>query len=272
MNTEITSRIMSLKHAEPLARDFMARGVVTVFQESNVDKAVKAMDDHNIGSVVVVDSIGPCGIFTERDLLSKVLARGKEPALTVISEVTSPRFPSLDSTATLDEAAKAMIVKKSRLMVFEGDELVGIVTPTDIIKVLKGAERDFSILRVISTRLVTVQPETPTDVAVRLMDERKVGSVIVTEDTTWSGIFTERDLVKRVLVKKKRLDAPMREVGSFPLLTAEPGIFGREAAGMMAVHGIKRLPLCVDGEGVGIVTARDLVEAFVNAGRSKAVA
>ena len=99
---------MSLKHAGPLVRDFMGRGVVTVYQESNVQKAVQAMDEHNIGSVVVIDSLGPCGVFTERDLLSRVLARGRDPAATVISEVASPRFPAVGATTTLDDAASAI--------------------------------------------------------------------------------------------------------------------------------------------------------------------
>jgi CBS domain-containing protein len=256
---------MSLKHVGPLVRDFMGRGVVTVYQESNVQKAVQAMDDHDIGSVVVIDSLGPCGVFTERDLLSRVLAKGKDPAATVLSEVASPRFPAIGSTETLDQVASAMIAKKSRLMVFEGADLVGIVTPTDLMKVLKSVEDDFSILKVISTRVVTAMPETPIDVVVRLMDEKKIGSVILAEDGRWTGIFTERDLVKRILARRRSTGTPLAEVATTPLVTAEPGIFGREAAGTMALHGFKRLPLWLDGEGVGIVTARDIVEAYADA-------
>lgn len=248
----------------------MGRNVVTVYQESNVEKAVRAMDEHNIGSVVVLDNLGPCGVFTERDLLSRVLARGKDPETTVISEVASPRFPSIDSTLTLDETANAMITKKSRLMIFEEAELVGIVTPTDLVKVLKGVEKDFSILKVISTHVITVMPETPVDLVVKLMDERKVGSVLLNEDGRWTGIFTERDLVRRILARRMRLDTSVGEVSTKPLITAEPGILGREAARVMALHGFKRLPLSLDGEGIGVVTARDIVEAFANANTPRA--
>jgi CBS domain-containing protein len=248
----------------------MGRGVVTVLQESKVDSAIKAMDEHNIGSVVVLDALGPCGVFTERDLLSRVLAKGRDPEATVIAEVASPKFPSIPSSLTLEETAAAMIEKKSRLMVFEGADLVGMVTPTDIVRVLKGVETDFSILKVISTRLVTVPPETPVEVVVRLMGEKRTGSVLITEDGQWIGIFTERDLLKRILAPKRRLDTPVKEVASSPVITAEPGIFGREVAGIMAIHGFKRLPLSLDGEGVGIITARDVVEAFAMANKPRA--
>lgn len=239
-------------------------------QDSSVDKAIKAMDEHNIGSVVVLDSLGPCGVFTERDLLSRVLSLRKDLEATVIAEVASPRFPSIDSSQNLEEAATAMIEKKSRLMVFDGAELVGMVTPTDIVRVLRGIDSDFSILKVMSSRVVTVLPETPVDVVVGIMNEKKIGSVLLTEDGRWTAIFTERDLLKRVLAQRRRLDTQVKEVASRPLVTAEPGIFGREVAGIMALHGFKRLPLSLEGEGVGIITARDVVEAFATASKPHA--
>lgn len=258
------------RHAGPFARDFMGKGVVTIPQESKVDSAIRAMDEHNIGSVVVLDSLGPCGVFTERDLLSRVLAKGRTPETTVITDVASPKFPSITASLTLEETAAAMVENKSRLMVFEGADLAGMVTPTDLVRVLRGVGEDFSILKVISTRLVTVAPETPVGAVVRLMDERKIGSVLVSEYGKWTGIFTERDLLKRVLAPKRGLDTPVFDVATRPVVTAEPGIFGREVAGIMAIHGFKRLPLALEGEGVGMVTARDVVEAFAMANKPRA--
>ena len=255
------------RHAGPLAKDFMGKGVVTIMNDVNVEKAIGAMDEHNIGSVVVTDSMGPCGVFTERDLLTRVLAKGRDPEATTIAEVASPKFPSISSGETLAETAAAMINRKSRLMVFEGSELVGIVTPTDVVRVLRGVNEEFSILKVISTRVVTVLPETPMDVVVKLMDEMKIGSVILAEDGQWNAIFTERDLLKKVLAPRRRLDTQVRDVASRPLVTAEPSVLGREAAGLMALHGFKRLPLSLKGEGIGIVTARDLVEAYATASK-----
>lgn len=258
------------RHAGPLAKDFMGKGIVSVAQESGVTGAIRAMDEHDIGSVVVLDSLGPCGVFTERDLVSRVLAKGKDPESTVVAEVTSPKFPSITDDMTLEETANAMVEKKSRLMVFQGADLVGMVTPTDLVRVLRGVETDFSILKVISTHLVTVAPEAPIDEVVRLMDARKTGSVLVCEEGEWKGIFTERDLLKRVLAPRRKLDTRVTEVASKPVITAEPGIFGREAAGIMTLRGFKRLPLALEGEGVGILTARDVVEAYAMANRPRA--
>jgi CBS domain-containing protein len=250
------------RHAGPLARDFMGSGVVTVFQDSSVSKAVSAMDRHNIGSVVVLDNLGPCGVFTERDLLSKVIRKGRDPESTVMTEVLSPAFPAVDVSETLDGAAKAMVQRRSRLMVFDGPELVGMVTPTDIVRMVREAEADFGIEGVVSKRLALALPETPVDLVVRQMDDRRVGSVLVSDEAGFKGIFTERDLLKRVLAPRKRLDTMVGDLITCPLVTAEYGVTGREAAGVMASHGIKRLPLTAVGSLTGIVTARDVVEAF----------
>lgn len=255
------------RHAGPLAREFMGKGVVTVALDEKVQNAIRAMDAHNIGSIVVLDSLGPCGVFTERDLLSRVLARGKDPETTTIAQVASPKLPTIEASRTLEETAAAMIDKKSRLLVFEGAKLVGIVTPTDVVRTLRGAVEDFSILRFISTRVVTVLPETSMDIVVRMMDERKIGSIIVAEEGEWVGILTERDLLRRILARGRGLDTQVREVASKPLVTARPGILGKEAAETMALHGFKRLPLTLNGEGIGIVTARDVVEAYAAVNR-----
>ena len=76
------------------------------------------------------------------------------------------------------------------------------------------------------------------------------------------AIFTERDLLKAVQSPDFRLDARVGQYSKGPVITAEAGIDGLKAAAIMGEHHIKRLPLVKSGEIVGIVTARDLVEAL----------
>ncbi|MEO9295542.1 MAG: CBS domain-containing protein [Nitrososphaera sp.] len=66
-----------------------------------------------------------------------------------------------------------------------------------------------------------------------------------------------------VLVEEDNL--PNKRVGkycSWFMLTAQSGIRAREAARLMLANSIKRLPITKDGKVIGIVTARDLVEAY----------
>ncbi len=107
--------------------------------------------------------------------------------------------------------------------------------------------------------VAAVAPEDPVRAAVRVMIDRGVGSVVVAEGGKAVGVFTERDLTRRVLDDPGLLDRPLREVMSSPVLTAEPRdevvfVFER-----MTAERVRRLPVVEDGRLVGIVTERDLL-------------
>jgi CBS domain-containing protein len=94
------------------------------------------------------------------------------------------------------------------------------------------------------------------------MGEKRVGSVIVNSKGKPSGIFTEQDLLSKFLVPGKHLDGPVGKASSFPLKTADAGISIHEAAKIMAAQHVRRLLLMMKKEIAGIITARDLVEAY----------
>jgi signal-transduction protein with cAMP-binding, CBS, and nucleotidyltransferase domain len=240
----------------------MGKGVISVYSESSVGKAVAAMADHNIGCVVVMDTLGPCGIFTERDLLSKVVARGLDPVDITLTEVLSPSFPAVDAGEALEGIAKEMLAKHTRLMVLDGPDIVGMVTPTDVVRALAGSEEEFQLSSVLSKDVAVVPFETPIDVAIRVMDSRRIGSVLVESNSHGMSIFTERDLVKRVVSPRLSMNTQVGTVSTSPLITADMDVPGRKAAGIMLAGGIKRLPLVAGTEVRAVVTARDVVEAY----------
>ena len=264
----------------PVAREFMTENVITVLQDESVAQAVAKMATHDIGSVVALGQTGPRGVFTERDLLAKVIALDRDPRTTVVKEVLSATSPAIDADMKAEEAAATMIRKKNRLLVVEGgrlgvitpmdnravvmdgSRLVGIITPTDVVRVISELNSTFDISKVVSREIVSVSADTPIVAAVKKMGQRRIGSVIVSVGGRPAGIFTERDLLKRTLVPEMRLDRPVSEVMSAPLITADYGAQAKEVARMMAANRIKRIPLYQDNQMVAIVTARDLVEAY----------
>jgi CBS domain-containing protein len=246
-------------------KDIMSKNVITVYLHSNVTNAIRMMAEHDIGSVVVIDSAGPQGVFAERDLLSRVLAAGKNPEGLIMMEVLSPLFAAIDRDASLAEAAKRMMATRSRLMVFEGGELQGIVTATDIIRFVQMFTVPLDLSRVITRRVALELPETPLRTVVQDMEKLRVGSVLVGDDRTPYGIFTERDLLRKVLARKVSLDAVVGEYVTVPLVTAPIVIDGVEAAKTMVANHIKRLPLKEGDRITGMVTARDIVEALAHA-------
>ena len=117
-----------------IVRDIMSKDVKVVGADSSVKEVVAAMNKFNIGSIVVVQSERPVGVISERDILRRVVEPSLAPAtLTARQVMTSPVF-TIRETATVDEAAKLMAKKRVRkLPVMSKEELVGIVTFTDIV-------------------------------------------------------------------------------------------------------------------------------------------
>ncbi|MCS7140343.1 MAG: CBS domain-containing protein [Candidatus Nezhaarchaeota archaeon] len=117
--------------------DVMSTDPVTVSAEDSAVKAAILMDKHGVGCVIVVDGQRrPIGIVTERDLVSRVMARGLKGDEVTCREVMSSPLITIDPQAPLVSAMSKMARHKvRRLIVLDRGRLVGIVTERDILKV-----------------------------------------------------------------------------------------------------------------------------------------
>ncbi len=114
----------------------MVKDVVTVPSDTLVYESVKLMNKNRIGCLLVVDHDEVNGILTERDILKRVVERGKNPRETRISEVMTKHVVVGDPYMELTDATKLMFEKKvKKLPVVEDGQLVGLVTLTDIARV-----------------------------------------------------------------------------------------------------------------------------------------
>jgi CBS domain-containing protein len=110
--------------------------------------------------------------------------------------------------------------------------------------------------------VVAVNEETSVITTARIMGSRRIGSVIVTREGEPFGIFTERDLLTQFLAKSRALFSNVGPDCSSPLITIPTGTSVHRAAATMALKHVRRLPITRDGKLIGIITARDLVEAY----------
>jgi CBS domain-containing protein len=222
------------------------------------------MGKHRVGSLIVMENDDPVGIVTERDLLSRVLAFGKDPVEVKVSQAMSKPLITINHNASIKEAAKSMMKRKSRLAVMKGSTLVGVVTASDLIKGLpETPDTEVQPLRYGSKKVETADKGISVAKIVRIMGEKRIGSVIITSKWKPMGIFTERDLLTMLMAKGKLLSMPVCDVTSSPLIVTDVDVNVFEAASIMTVNKIKRLPLIDENEELkGIITARDLVEAY----------
>ncbi|MBI4125739.1 MAG: CBS domain-containing protein [Deltaproteobacteria bacterium] len=115
------------------AKEIMTEELLSVEPGITVQEATDLMDKNNIGAVVVLSPIKDLlGIFTERDLLRRVVAKKKSPAQTKIREVMTPNVMVAQSTDNAWELLQIMQREKFRhLPVVEGRKVIGIVSLKD---------------------------------------------------------------------------------------------------------------------------------------------
>ncbi|MBS7635818.1 CBS domain-containing protein [Candidatus Bathyarchaeota archaeon] len=118
-----------------LVRDVMSKNVRVVRPDSSAKEVVATMNKFDIGSVVVVQGERPVGIITERDILRRIVEPCLAPETLTARQIMTSPVVTIDENASINEAAKLMAKKgiKRLLVTRNNDELVGIITFTDIV-------------------------------------------------------------------------------------------------------------------------------------------
>lgn len=116
--------------------------VHTISSGATVAEAVAKMNDHKIGSLVVRDGSHVVGMFTERDVLRRVIAQGHSPAEVIVAEVMSTNVVCCRPDADLDDVAATMKTRNVRhVPVCDDDqELVGMISMGDVNAVYASAQ------------------------------------------------------------------------------------------------------------------------------------
>lgn len=113
--------------------DRKGRGVFSVAPSVTVTTAVAEMNRHRVGSVLVIEDGKLAGIFTERDVLRRVVGAALDPNRTLVAEVMSRGVVSIFPEATIDEAMRLFTEKRFRhLPVMERGRLVGTISIGDV--------------------------------------------------------------------------------------------------------------------------------------------
>jgi len=126
----------------------LIRDVICVPSDRSVEEAARVMLKADIGSVIVGTLAKPEGILTERDITRRVVAAGLEAARTPIRSVMTAKITSVEASEPLDHVFKILSEAKFRhLPITEGGKVVGIVSLTDLAKVLQEVYRDDKYLQ-----------------------------------------------------------------------------------------------------------------------------
>ena len=124
--------------AEMLVEEVMTRDVVTIDCNNNVYDACKIFVENKVGCLVVMDRDIIVGIVTERDTIERVILQNLDPNNTKIREIMSQNIKTIHALTPLEKAAQIMKDNKiKKLPVIQNNEIVGIVTETDLTQTIE---------------------------------------------------------------------------------------------------------------------------------------
>ncbi len=123
-----------------------------------------------------------------------------------------------------------------------------------------------SIRDLISNRTIHyVEPNQTVFEAANYMVDCNVGAVPVLDGTKLVGIFSERDIMRRVVTEGRNpLTTRIFDVMSTDVRTVQPAASSDEAMQLMQDHGVRHLPVCEGRTLVGFLSLRDLLRCHLD--------
>jgi CBS domain-containing protein len=120
-----------MAHVYDLVKD---RRVYSIEADKTVLEAARFMMEHNIGAVPVTRAGELVGIFSERDIMNRVVAAGRLPGTTKVSEVMTPNPKTVNSQETVDNCLFLMREFGFRhILIMDDQRLKGLVSLRDIL-------------------------------------------------------------------------------------------------------------------------------------------
>lgn len=111
--------------------------------------------------------------------------------------------------------------------------------------------------------VITLGTKATVSEAVNLMNEHKIGCVVIIQNGEAIGIITERDMLKRVLIETRDPNTTkVSQIMTAPLVVGNPEMDIQEAVRLMAAEKIRKLPITEDGKLVGMITLTDLARSI----------
>jgi CBS domain-containing protein len=125
------------------ARDVMSGGAECIGEKETIDTAARRLAELDVGAMPICGEDDRLkGMLTDRDIVVKVLARGKDPERTTAAELADQgEVVTIGADDSVDEALRTMIDHKvRRLPVIDGHRLVGVVSQADLARELDDAK------------------------------------------------------------------------------------------------------------------------------------
>lgn len=248
--------------------EIMTTTLTTAPVSATIFEVIEMMVAQDVGRVILTDADVPVGIFTEKDVLKRVVTAALNPRTTTIQSVmTSPVRAVIEETHIVDAFAR-MYRGKYRHLLVRGrrGKIIGIVSMRRILNLAvelgQSGSESRTIADIVVTQPVFVADSTTVKDAVDLMNQRGLTAVIVTKDRVPAGIFTERDLLKRVAAREVDLKVTaIKQVMTTPIIQMPRTALVGDVLAEMSRRDIRNMPVS-DSEGqlVGLLSMPEILQ------------
>ena len=133
------------------ARDIMTPNAEWIDASETVDNIARRLATNDIGAMPICEGDHLRGMVTDRDIVTKVIAEGRDPAQVRAIELETGNPVTIGADDSIEEAAQTMAqYKVRRLPVIDGHKLIGMVSQADLVKALP-PDQATRMLEAIST-------------------------------------------------------------------------------------------------------------------------
>jgi len=221
----------------------------------------------DVGRVIIMNAAVPVGMFTEKDVLKRVVNKPIDPETTDIKQVmTSPVRAVAAETHILDALGR-MFQGNFRHLLVRGKRgtIVGIVSIRRILKIAvelgQGLSDTRTVGEIMAGKVLSVDESQTVHQTTELMLANGSAAAVVTATTGPKGIFTERDLLKRVAAERVDTErTAVSDVMTAPLITMQEKAAIGEVLAEMYRRDIRNMPVTnATGELVGIVSMPEVL-------------
>ena len=248
--------------------EIMTTNLTMAPASASIFQVMEIMVAEDVGRIIVTDDGVPIGIFTEKDVLKRVVNAGIDARKTDIKRVmTTPVRAVREETHIIDAFGK-MYRGKFRHLLVRGrrGKIIGIVSMRRILNIAvelgQGLSETRTLADIAAAAVETVVQTATVHQAIDLMDKKNVTAVVVTAAGKPAGIFTERDVLKRVAAKEIGVErTTVQQVMTAPIITMPQTALVGDVLAEMYRRDIRNMPVRSDsGDLVGLVSMPEILQ------------
>jgi len=248
--------------------EITTREVILAPASSSIFDVMEMMAAKNVGGLIITEDQTPVGIFTERDVLKRVVHKRLDARKHSIKKVMTSPIHAVRADTHVVEALGKMYKSKFRHLPVRGEKkaIVGMISMRDIlnfaVELGRGLAETRTIGSIVSGEPVTVDGSQSVAETVATMIDHNTGCAIVLAQNEPKGIFTERDVLKRVAVKEiDPQKTPVSRVMTTGFTSMSHSALIGEALAEMRHRGFRHLPIRDEGGKLtGIVSLVDVLK------------